>query len=184
MYAYFVLFSNFRQIEKIDFDKYWCYAFAILMYSGYASIWSMATIFDDGRFLADFMSRWNLCVVGMNYHPFDGIRSLMCWSIGWLLLYASIMIFFFNYDYETLPAVRGRSELLGLLLLRSYVTEVRITRYFYLVRAFGLFFHLYAVYAARSLTLWILIYCKFLENMARRWNLRFCYRFGMREWKI
>jgi hypothetical protein len=174
----------YRNVERVLFNKYWPYAFTILMYSAYASVWSLATIFDDGRFLADYMSRWNLSIVSINYYPFDRIRWTLGWSLGWLLGYATIMIVFTFTEENLVPTIRGTHDLLGLLLLREFDPELRLSENFYLVRAFGLFFHLYAVYCARMLTLWILLYCKFLENLARRWNLRFCYRFGMRKGNI
>ncbi len=154
------------------------------MYALYVCVWSAATIFDDGKFLADYMSRWNSCVVTINYQPFDWIRWKLGWSLGWLLAYGIIMTVFTFSETNHVPTIRGTSDLLGILLLRSFSPEIRLSKNFWLLRAFGLFFHLYAVYAARALTLWIIIYCKILENMARTWNLRFCYRFGMRESKF
>jgi hypothetical protein len=139
----------------------------------------MATIFDDGKFLADFMSRWNRGLVIVNYYPFDEIRKEIWWTIGWLFVYSTSLILCFIYDW--VPAVRGMSDMLGVLLVRSLMIDVRISEHFYLIRILGLVFHLYAVYAARVVTLWVLLYCKFLENFARKWNLRFCYRFGMRK---
>ncbi len=168
-----------RLVERILFNKYWPYAFTVLMYAAYVSVWSLATIFDDGRFLADYMSRWNLSIVTINYYPFDGVRLRLYLSLAWLLMYGGVMTAFTFTEYNYVPTIRGTSDLLGLLLLRPFVPELRLRNQFYLVRAFGLFFHLYAVYAARALSLWIILYCKFIENIARRWNLRFCYRFGM-----
>jgi hypothetical protein len=149
------------------------------MLTAYTSVWNLATIFDDGKYLADFMSRWNLGVVIVNYHPFAEIRKEIWWTLGWLFVYFTSLISF--YVWDLVPAVKGTADVLGVLLLRPFILDVRISEHFYLVRIFGLAFHLYAVYAARSLTLLVLLYCKFLENFARNWNLRFCYRFGMRK---
>ena len=156
--------------------------FLTFLYSAYVSIWSLATIFDDGTFLADFLSRWNYALVVITQHPFEKARSELWWSLGWIIFYITTMIVLFIWDL--VPAVRGTSDLLSLLLLRAFVSEVHLTKHFYLARIFGLFFHLYAAYAARAITLWMSLYCKFLENLARFWNLRFAYVFGMRNSKL
>jgi hypothetical protein len=152
------------------------------MLTAYTSVWNLATIFDDGKYLADFMSRWNRGIVIVNYYPFDEIRKEIWWTLGWLFFYFASLITCFIYNW--VPAVRGMSDVLGVFLLRPFMIDVRISEHFYLVRIFGLAFHLYAVYASRSLTLLVLLYCKFLENLARKWNLRFCYRFGMRKFRL
>ena len=136
-------------------------------------------MFDDGRFIADFMSRWNFAVVTVNYNASPGVRTEVWLSLGWLVFYFSCLTSF--YVFDMIPAVRGTSYLLGGLVLGSIVSEENRLKYHTVVSLFGFVFHLYAVYASRTATMLVLVYCKFLENIARRWNLRFCYVAGMCE---
>jgi len=172
----------FRQVERVLFNKYWPYCFATLMYSTYAVIWSLSVIFDDGLFLAQFMTRWHLGIVTIHYNPLDNVRWDMWWSLGWLIFYSATLTLFFIL--EAIPAVSGTAELLGLLILKTFISYRHLERLPHTVRIFGFAFHLYSVYCARAITIWILLYCKFLENLARRWNLRFCFVLGMRKCSI
>jgi len=139
----------------------------------------LASLFDDGRFLAGFMTRWNFAVSTVNYNPSPNVRTEIWTSVGWLIFYSVTLTIF--YIWDMIPAVRGTSELLGEFILGPFISEHNLIKYHTIVSIFGFFFHLYAVLSARVTTLLILVYCKFLENIARRWNLRFCYVTGICE---
>jgi len=134
-------------------------------------------MFDDGRFLAEFMSRWNLGVVTIKYNVSEGVRTDLWLSLGWLIFYFIALTSF--YIWDMIPAVRGTAALLGILLLTPFIPEGDFVKHGAALSVFGFIFHLYAVYSTRIITLMALMYCKFLENLARRWNLRFCYVAGM-----
>ena len=176
------ILSCFRQIERVLFNKYWPYYFTTLMNSTYAVIWSLSVIYDDGLFLAQFMTRWHVGIVAMHYDPLDDVRWDMWWSLGWLIFYSTTLAILFILD--AIPAVSGTAELLGTLILKAFVSYQNLDKFIFIVRIFGFAFHLYAVYCARAITFWVLLYCKFLENLARRWNVRFCFVLGMRKWRV
>ena len=123
------------------------------------------------------MSRWNFVIVKINYRPTELVLREIWMSFGFLIVYFVTMIILFIWDL--VPAVRGSADLLGLLILRYFFRDDTTTKYFWALRMFGFFFHLYSVYAARAITLWVILYCKLLENLARKWNIRFAHVFGM-----
>jgi len=125
-----------------------------------------------GIFVADVLNRFSQSLSIIRYDVTSNLRKLTCMAFWALGIYASVIIILFFAGGETFPTVRGMCGFLGILVLNSFASEMRLRSGFRAVEYLGLFIHLYVTIVGSLITIAISLHCWALDNAARRFNRR------------
>jgi len=138
-------------------------------------IWKIMLLYDTGVHVAEFMSRWNLCLITIKFdNVVHGIKRMILRE----LIVTSVYFFsiFVVFAADIIPGIGHGFGIISITLFHSSVHEVRLSPSFVAFEFIGFFVHMYSVVSSRLYMLLVMTYSKVLENTARRWNLRLAYR--------
>ncbi|ODM95712.1 hypothetical protein Ocin01_10964, partial [Orchesella cincta] len=169
--------NYYKKIEMIEFNKYKEFAVFTIINLLYTVICSLNMIFERSSVVGRFLSEWNGLCNSIHYDTSFMIKYITKREIMLWLVYAALLITALSVD-KMFVEWNGALGFITMLLVRKWVPNMRLTKEYVWLRWLGLFIHLYSLIASRLLTNMLILYCRALESMARRFNLKLVCGFG------
>ncbi|CAL8085729.1 unnamed protein product [Orchesella dallaii] len=163
--------TSYHEIELLEFDKYWSFALFTLFNLWYVVISSLFTIFQGSFHLRQYMTRWNVCCNLLNFDTSYQLQSITRRELYFITFYGLLLIAGMIAD-SLFSDLNGCFGFLSTLLLRRWIRRFRVSSHYGWLRWVGVLIHFYTICTSRLMSATIILYCRALENAARRFNFR------------
>jgi len=168
-----------RKILHIEVNHHASECMFLTLLTLFLTVWSVSCLLELGVHYAEFYSRFNLGVCLTKYDVSQGVHEMIVKHLGCVFIFELIVVLLFFQGHVNTSIVRESCGFLGFSILRPFNYEFRESVYYPLVELFGLVVFLYCFLSLNVVLLQLAVYAKALGNLAKNFNLRMAYVFGL-----